>query len=109
MDEFTPYLLPDLDSAEVIEAKNFRYKKFAHIEFITKADGSLLRVCRPFGDWPVFYVPIKSLESEYTKDLEIIRKAQKPLFPSIYDGNPDDYNDNDWTNQNCFSQVIHEE
>lgn len=102
-----PELLPDLNQAEVIEFKNFRFKKFAHIEYVTKADGSILRVCRPFGDWPIFFVPIVSLVNEYAKDLEIIKQSQAPMFPKIHSNNhTDEERDNDYCNSQCFSKQV---
>ena len=102
-----PELLPDLNQAEVIEFKNFRFKKFAHIEYVTQADGSILRVCRPFGDWPIFFIPIVSLVNEYSKDIEIIRKSQLPRFPLIHSNDdPDGEKDNQYCNEQCFSNQI---
>lgn len=95
-----PELLPDLNQAEVIEFKNFRFKKFAHIEYVTKADGSILRVCRPFGDWPIFFVPIVSLVNEYQKDLDIIKNSQRHLFPKVHAmDQPDEEKDNQYCNE----------
>lgn len=100
-------LLPDLDQAEVIEVKNMRFKKYAHIEYVTESDGSILRVCRPFGDYPIFFVPIKSLVNEYSKDLEIIRISQLPKFPKVHSNDdPDAEKDNDYCNDQCFSKQI---
>lgn len=110
MDVFNPLLLPDLDTAEVLEAKDMRYKQFAHIEYFRTTDGKYMRVCKPFGDFPVFYVPITSLEAEYLKDLEIIRKHQQTFFPNWRE--TEDANnviDNDWCNQNCFTATKIEE
>lgn len=102
-----PELLPDLNQAEVIELKNYRFKKFAHIEYVNKPDGSVLRVCRPFGDWPIFLVPITSLVNEYAKDIEIIRQSQLPMFPKTHSNDhPDEERDNDYCNSQCFSNVV---
>lgn len=104
-DDFNPLLLPDLDSAEVIELKDMRFSRFAHIEYVRKKDNTILRVCRPFGDFPFFYIPIKSLESEYVRDLEVLRKNQFQILSMelFRSENPDDDRDNIWTNENCFN------
>lgn len=107
MEDFNPLLLPDLDSAEVIELKDMRFQRFAHIEYLRKADKSLLRVCRPWGDFPFFYIPIDSLEREYARDLDVIKKSQvtKLSMDLFKSENADDDRDNIWTNENCFSNV----
>lgn len=110
METFNPILLPDLDTAEIIEARDMRYKQFAHIEYFKTTDGTYMRVCKPFGEYPVFYVPITSLEAEYLNDLEIIRKHLQTYFPGYQETtDPDDIRDNDWMNENCFSRVIQEQ
>lgn len=110
MEELNLLLLPDLDTAEVIDLKDMRFKVFAHIEYVRKKDNTLLRVCKPFGDFPIFYIPIDSLEREYARDLEVIRKNQRTLFPKMDSGiHADEDIDHHWTNENCFTTVKHEE
>lgn len=111
MDEFKPLGLPDLDSPqyEPAEAKDMRFKKFAHIEYVRKSDGSILRVCRPWGPWPIFFIPVKSLENEYQKDLDLINTNQQHYFPGYSESEGDEQNDNIWTNQNCFSNTKEDE
>ena len=105
MDQFDVTQLPELDQAVVIEMKDLRFKKFAHFEYSgTEKDKNLFRVCRPFGEWPIFYVPIESLVKEYAKDIELIKSKQRLMFPGYSEkADPNDERDNDWMNETCFS------
>jgi hypothetical protein len=106
MDELNPLALPDLTQAAPIEIKNMRYKMYAHIEYFTDAAGKIFRVCKPFGEYPVFFLPVDSLNAEYARDLEIIKKDQRANWPDYreIDG-ADENRDNDWMNANCFNNV----
>lgn len=93
MNDLNVTLLPDLDAAEVAEIKDMRVKRFAHIEYIRKSDNSLLMLSRPFGDYPVFYIPIKSLESQYEQDLEVIRKSHLIRYAEVFAGIDKEFSD----------------
>ncbi len=99
MENFNPLQLPPLDAATVLPQYQTRFTKFAHIEYMKGKEGQLLRICRPFGNWPIFYVPITSLLAEYQKDMELINNNILVQFPKMYDYDcPDDERDSEFSN-----------
>ena len=75
MEEFDPLVAPDLDTAEAIEVKEMRPKRFAHMDYIRRSDNSLLMLFRPTENSPIYFIPITSLENQYEKDMDAIRRS----------------------------------
>jgi hypothetical protein len=66
----------------MIDVPALEIKEYKHIKY-TEKDGTLHRVCHPFGDEMTFLVPIRSLEEEYNNDLRIAKEKQQVLYPDI--------------------------